>query len=123
MSRSIVAGSAVACTGATDSGAAQQQTTKQVVGEIPGKQPRGEGNDFPVVEVNYTEAEGFCRTLTEQARKAGDLPNDWEFRLPTEAQWEAPNPIRSIRPIANWTPISLISTDGAAGSNEWRDEG
>ena len=61
---------------------------KRVVGEFPGKQPTGEGDDFPVVEVNYSEAEGFCRTLTEQARKAGDLPNDWEFRLPTEAQWE-----------------------------------
>jgi formylglycine-generating enzyme len=61
---------------------------KRVVGEFPGKQPTGEGDDFPLVEVNYAEAEGFCRTLTQQARKAGNLPNDWEFRLPTEAQWE-----------------------------------
>ena len=61
---------------------------KRVVGRFPGLQPTGEGDDFPVVEVSHTEAEGFCRTLTEQARKAGDLPNEWEFRLPTEAQWE-----------------------------------
>ncbi len=26
--------------------------------------------------------------LTELGRKSGELPKDWEFRLPTEAQWE-----------------------------------
>jgi formylglycine-generating enzyme required for sulfatase activity len=61
---------------------------KQVVGEFPGKQPIGEGDDFPVVEVNYAEAEEFCKRLTEQGYKFGELPRDWEFRLPTEAQWE-----------------------------------
>jgi formylglycine-generating enzyme required for sulfatase activity len=61
---------------------------KRVVGEFPGKQPAGEGNDFPVVEVNYVEAEDFCKRLTEQGHKSGALPKDWEFRLPTEAQWE-----------------------------------
>jgi formylglycine-generating enzyme required for sulfatase activity len=58
------------------------------MGEFPGKPPPGEGDDFPVVEVNHSEAEAFCRALTAQAREAGGLPSDWEFRLPTEAQWE-----------------------------------
>jgi formylglycine-generating enzyme required for sulfatase activity len=59
-----------------------------------GKLPGGltaelpEGDDFPVGNVNYTEAEEFCSKLTERARKSGDLPKGWEFRLPTEAQWE-----------------------------------
>src|SRR5262245_60856009 len=61
---------------------------KRVVGEFPRKQPAGEGDAFPVVEVNYREAEGFCKRLTGRARKAGELPGGWEFRLPTEAQWE-----------------------------------
>ena len=30
----------------------------------------------------------FCRGLTEQERQAGRLSNDWEYTLPTEAQWE-----------------------------------
>jgi formylglycine-generating enzyme required for sulfatase activity len=38
--------------------------------------------------VSYTDAETFCRKLTERARATGDLPAGWEFRLPTEAQWE-----------------------------------
>lgn len=61
---------------------------KRIVGEFPGKQPAGEGDDFPLVEVNFAEAESFCGTLTEKARASGDLPLAWEFRLPTEAQWE-----------------------------------
>lgn len=61
---------------------------KRVIGEFPGKLNVGEGNDFPVYAVNFAEAEGFCRNLTEMARMSGDLPKEWEFRLPTEAQWE-----------------------------------
>src|SRR5262249_18050682 len=59
---------------------------RRVVGEFPAPQPSGEGDDFPVVSVNYAEAEGFCRKLTERARASGELPEGWEFRLPTEAQ-------------------------------------
>jgi formylglycine-generating enzyme required for sulfatase activity len=61
---------------------------KEVVGELPGKQPAGEGDDHPLVEVNYDEAGDFCRKLTERARASGDLAKEWEFLLPTEAQWE-----------------------------------
>jgi formylglycine-generating enzyme len=61
---------------------------QKVVGDFPRKQPPGHGEDFPVVEVNYAEAEGFCRKLTALARKSGELPEGWGARLPTEAQWE-----------------------------------
>ena len=61
---------------------------KRVVGEFPGVLSAGEGDDFPVYSINFAEAEGFCLKLTEQARASGDLPEGWEFRLPTEAQWE-----------------------------------
>jgi formylglycine-generating enzyme len=61
---------------------------KRVVGEFPGQLTAGEGDDFPVYAINFAEAEGFCRKLTERARASRELPEGWEFRLPTEAQWE-----------------------------------
>jgi formylglycine-generating enzyme len=60
----------------------------RVVGEFPGERTAGEGDDFPVYTINFAEAEGFCRRLTEIAHASGALPIAWEFRLPTEAQWE-----------------------------------
>jgi formylglycine-generating enzyme len=69
---------------------ATQGQWERIVGELPGpltkELPAGE--DLPVGNVNFAETEVFCRKLTEQARQADDLPRDWEFRLPTEAQWE-----------------------------------
>jgi formylglycine-generating enzyme required for sulfatase activity len=63
---------------------------KRIVGKLPGAftTELPEGDDLPVGNVNFAETEVFCRRLTELGRRAGALPRDWEFRLPTEAQWE-----------------------------------
>jgi formylglycine-generating enzyme len=63
---------------------------KRVAGKLPGGPTAElpEQDDLPVGNVNFAEAEAFCRALTELGRATGDLPSDWEFRLPTEAQWE-----------------------------------
>lgn len=67
-----------------------QGECKRVIGKLPGDLTAElpEGDDFPVGNVNFAEAESFCRKLTELGRQSGALPQDWEFRLPTEAQWE-----------------------------------
>jgi len=65
-----------------------QRQWKRIVGPFPGNQSAGEGDDYPLTTVNFAEAEHFCRKATEAARAAGELPEGWEFRLPTEAQWE-----------------------------------
>jgi formylglycine-generating enzyme required for sulfatase activity len=69
---------------------ATQGQWKRVIGELPGELTAelGEGDDLPVGNVNYPEAVAFCQKLTERGRQSGGLPVDWEFRLPTEAQWE-----------------------------------
>ena len=63
---------------------------KRVFGKLPGELTTElvEGDDFPVGNVNFAEAEGLCLQLTKLAQQSGDLPEGWEFRLPAEAQWE-----------------------------------
>jgi formylglycine-generating enzyme len=63
---------------------------KRVMGALPGPLTKElpEGDDLPVGNVNFAEAETFCSTITLQQRPSGVVARDWEFRLPTEAQWE-----------------------------------
>lgn len=43
--------------------------------------------DLPVTRVNRTEAEQFCRWLTDRERAKGLLEPDQEYRLPTDDEW------------------------------------
>jgi formylglycine-generating enzyme required for sulfatase activity len=61
---------------------------RRIVGELHGELLVGNGDDFPVYWVSYLDAEEFCRKLTDRARASGSVTGEWEFRLPTEAQWE-----------------------------------
>lgn len=42
----------------------------------------------PVYYVSWLEASEFCRRLTDSERRAGRLPDGFEYALPTEDQWE-----------------------------------
>ena len=46
------------------------------------------GSERPVEHVSWGEAEEYCRKLTAKQRVDGILPLGWEWRLPTEAEWE-----------------------------------
>jgi hypothetical protein len=44
--------------------------------------------DAPVDSATWDQANDYCQKLTKLDRGAGVLPADWEYRLPTEAEWE-----------------------------------
>jgi formylglycine-generating enzyme required for sulfatase activity len=52
-----------------------------VMGSAPS---RFEGNDLPVEDVSWDEAQEFIKKVND----SGVLPSDWKMALPTEAQWE-----------------------------------
>jgi len=45
-------------------------------------------DDFPVVCVSYNDMQAFGRWLSDREAAAGRLAEGWEYRLPTEAEWE-----------------------------------
>lgn len=62
-----------------------QHDYQAVVGSNPS---RFTDKDCPVEQVTWEEAMEFCRKLTLKQRQEGLLPERWEWRLPTEAEWE-----------------------------------
>jgi len=47
-----------------------------------------EGDDYPATYIDWFDARDFCSKLTDIERRAGRLPKDWLYALPTEAEWE-----------------------------------
>jgi formylglycine-generating enzyme required for sulfatase activity len=67
---------------------ARDPTQPRPVGDGTTREHVGEGPDYPIYFTSHAEAEEFCEKLTEMERLAGRLEPGWEYRLPTEAQWE-----------------------------------
>jgi formylglycine-generating enzyme required for sulfatase activity len=66
-----------------------QSEWKRVMNTEPWRGQDVQGDDYPATFVDWDDAAEFCRKLTELDRKAGHLPDKWEYVLPTEAQWES----------------------------------
>jgi len=46
----------------------------------------GEGDNYPIYFINYKDCELFCNKLNQLL--VNQLPEGYQFRMPTEAQWE-----------------------------------
>ena len=49
---------------------------------------RGEVNNLPVNNVSWLDAVSFCKALTILSKSRGNLQKGYEYRLPTEVEWE-----------------------------------
>jgi len=65
-----------------------QAQYQAVMGEDPAEFGRDAPERFPVEHVSWFKAREFTQKLTEREKAAGRLLPGYEYRLPTEAEWE-----------------------------------
>ena len=65
------------------------EITQMQFSELVGHNPAStQGNPYlPVDNVSLTDAVSFCEELTKVLGKKGMVPDGYEYRLPTEAEW------------------------------------
>jgi len=67
----------------------EYEVTQKVYQEIIGSNPSvTRGEDHPVDSVSWNAAVQFCERLTASEYEHEMLPDGYEYRLPTQAQWE-----------------------------------
>lgn len=107
-----------------------QEQFLAVMGRNPSKFS-AQSTALPVESVTWYEAREFCERLTHLERAEENLPLGFNYRLPTEAEWEfscrgdqpATSVVSSSRPStevgATFHPISTFPLDGNRGANQF----
>jgi formylglycine-generating enzyme required for sulfatase activity len=57
-------------------------------GDYPPTYVTKDGDGYPATYVSWEDAMKFCDKLTQIDHRERRLPEDWQYTLPTEAQWE-----------------------------------
>lgn len=89
-----------------------QEQWMALMGNNP-SQFQGAGEGRPVENVSWHDAVECCSKLTQQERRAGRLPDGYEYGLPTEAQWEYACRAGTAGPFAGDAGVMAWSADNS----------
>ena len=67
----------------------------------------------PVYNVSWNEAVEFCRRLTQRERAAERIPDGYEYRIPTEAEWEYACRAGTTTALPNGRGIRILGANNA----------
>ncbi|MDT8391801.1 MAG: SUMF1/EgtB/PvdO family nonheme iron enzyme [Lentisphaeria bacterium] len=80
---------------------ADTEVTQADFTTVMGRNPSGfRGDALPVETVTWDDARRYCDILTSMARLLKRVPPDWEYRLPTELEWEYASLAGQAPPVA-----------------------
>ena len=98
-------------------GGKQQKLRDRYGGKTEYDDPQGvcgdPDDDVPVYHVSWSEAVEFCRKLTQRERKEGRIPDGYEYRLPTEAEWEYTCRAGTTTALPNGRDIRILGEGNA----------